>query len=75
MPHDHLPPQPGGAFRIQIGDPELNFRTVEIPDPVPTARQILDAAGARPADDYLVIALLPAWHLQRRPLAEAMKAY
>jgi putative ABC transport system permease protein len=23
----------------------------------------------------LVIALLPAWHLQRRPLAEAMKAY
>lgn len=54
-----LHPRPGGGFRLQIGDPELNFRTVEIADPVPTGRQILDAAGARPAEDYLVIALLP----------------
>lgn len=60
MSHDPpFPPRPGGAFRIQIGDPELNFRTVEIADPVPTGRQILDTAGARPVDDHLVIALLP----------------
>lgn len=51
--------RPGSTFRIQVGDPGLNFRAVEIDDPIVTGRQILDAAGARPAEDHLVIALLP----------------
>lgn len=59
MSHDSLSDRSGGVFRIQVGDADLNFRTVEIADPVPTGRQILDAAGARPAEDHLVIALLP----------------
>lgn len=48
-----------GVHRVQVGDPVLNFRTIGLPDPVPTARQILDAADARPIEDHLVIALLP----------------
>lgn len=59
MNHDpSLPPRPD-AFRIEVGDPDLNFRSITLADPVPTARQILDAAGARPAEEHLVIALLP----------------
>jgi hypothetical protein len=58
MNHGAQPPL-GGAFHIQVGDPELNYRIVQIVDPVPTARQILDAAGNRPAEDYLALALLP----------------
>lgn len=46
------------AHRVQVGDPTLNFQTIALPDPVPTARQILDAAAARPVEDHLVIALL-----------------
>jgi hypothetical protein len=53
-----LPPRPDAAFRIEVGDPDLNFRSFEIADPVPTGRQILDAAEARPAEEHLVIALL-----------------
>ena len=60
MNHDpNIPLPPDSVFRVQVGDPELNFRPVSIADPVPTARQILEAAGMRPAEDYLVIALLP----------------
>jgi hypothetical protein len=60
MTDTHSPPlHPAGSFRLQIGDADLNFRIIAIPDPVPTARQILDAAGARPIEEHLVIALLP----------------
>lgn len=48
-----------GVHRVQVGDPALNFRTIGLPDPVPTSRQILDAAAARPVEEHLVIALLP----------------
>jgi hypothetical protein len=51
--HANLP-----RFQILIGDAELNFRPIEIPDPIVTGRQILEAAGARPVDEYLAIAVL-----------------
>lgn len=47
------------AFEILVGDENLTFRTVAIPDPVVTGRQILKAAGARPPEDFLVSAILP----------------
>lgn len=51
--HANLP-----RFQILIGDSELNFRQIEIPDPIVTGRQILEAAGARPVDEHLAIAVL-----------------
>lgn len=51
--HANLP-----RFQILIGDAELNYRQIEIPDPIVTGRQILEAAGARPVDEHLAIAVL-----------------
>ena len=47
-PHNH------GPFRVLIGDKDLKFREVVIQDPVPTGRQIIDAAGFGPAEEYLI---------------------
>ncbi|WAP66817.1 multiubiquitin domain-containing protein [Jiella pelagia] len=47
-----------GAFRISVGDADLNFRPVRIDDPVPTGRQILEAAGVRIPEEHLVFQIL-----------------
>ena len=47
-----------GAFHISVGDAELNFRPVRIDDPVPTGRQILEAAGVRIPEEHLVFQIL-----------------
>lgn len=47
-----------GTFHISVGDAELNFRPVQIDDPVPTGRQILEAAGVRIPEEHLVFQLL-----------------
>ena len=43
------------VFRVRIGDDEKLDKTVEIKDPVPTGRQILDSVGIRPAKNYQLI--------------------
>ena len=50
---------PVNTFTVEVGDPDLAFRPVHLADPVPTARQILEAAGACPADEHVAMALLP----------------
>lgn len=50
--------RPHGPYRIQIGNERLEFQPAIIEDPVPTGLQILDLAGARPADEHLVFQLL-----------------
>ncbi|MQT13071.1 multiubiquitin domain-containing protein [Segnochrobactrum spirostomi] len=47
-----------GAFHISVGDADLNFRPVRIDDPVPTGRQILEAAGVRIPEEHLVFQIL-----------------
>lgn len=59
MSHEAVRPHAGGEYRVQIGDAELNFRTVGIADPVPTGRQLLEAADVSPIEEHLAIALLP----------------
>ena len=44
---------------IEIGNPELNFRRVEFSHEAPTGRQILEAAGVHPVEDYAALALRP----------------
>lgn len=44
-----------GQFRIKISGIDLKFREIEINDPVPTGRQIIEAAGGNPPDDYVLL--------------------
>ncbi len=47
-----------GPFGIQIGDQSMQFVPKVVDDPVVTGGQILAAAGARPASDFLVFQVL-----------------
>jgi hypothetical protein len=47
-----------GPFEIQIGDQTMRFAPVVVDDPVVTGGQVLAAAGARPASDFLVFKVL-----------------
>lgn len=48
---------PEGRVAIQVGNEFMKFQTVKLSDPVPTARQIINAAGFGPAEDYLIFAV------------------
>jgi hypothetical protein len=51
-------PHPG-SFQILVAGTDLQFRPLSLTDPEPTGRQIIDAAGGRPADEFAVL-LWPA---------------
>lgn len=46
------------AYRIRFGLEGLTFRNIDVPDPVPTGRQVLDSAGVDRRADYILYALL-----------------
>lgn len=52
------PLKAAAAYRIRFGLEGLAFRNIDVPDPVPTGRQILDSAGLDRRADYLLFALL-----------------
>lgn len=56
-----------GPFEIQIGDQAMRFVPVVVDDPVVTGSQILAAASARPASDFLV------FQVQRDGALEAVR--
>jgi hypothetical protein len=43
------------AFAIQILDTNLASRPANVTDPKPTGRQIIEAAGGRPPDEFVVL--------------------
>lgn len=45
--------------KYQLASDGLEFQPYSISDPVPTGRQILEAAGLIPAKDYTLFAILP----------------
>lgn len=47
-----------GPYKIQVGNENLEYRPLVISDPVPTGRQVLEEAGFRPVDEYLLYLLL-----------------
>lgn len=46
------------AYRIRFALNGLNFRKLDVPDPVPLGRQILAAAGCDPNDNFSLFAIL-----------------
>lgn len=63
-------PAEDGPYRIRTGDENLEFAATIIADPVPTGRQIIEAAGHRKAEDHLVFQLLPNGELEELRLEE-----
>lgn len=53
------PLRPARAYRFRYAQGDLNFRTLEVADPVPLGRQILASAGVDPRDGYSLFAILP----------------
>jgi hypothetical protein len=47
------------AYRIQYAQDNLNFRALDLANPAPLGRQILEAAGARPVEEFSLFAILP----------------
>lgn len=64
-PRDH------GPYKIQVGDQNLDFAGVVIDDPMPTGRQIIEAAGNRKAEEHLVFQVLRSGELEELNLEEA----
>ncbi len=68
VPLDNLVTSPEGGANLSDGRnsriffalDRLQFRQVEIADPVPTGRQILAAAGLKPSDDFGLFMILPS---------------
>lgn len=50
-------PREDGPYRVLIGNAGLNYQAFRIADPVPTGRQLLDAAELRPVDEHEVFSL------------------
>ena len=49
---------PARAFRFQFAQDNLDFRLIEVADPMPLGRQILSAAGLRSGPEYSLFAIL-----------------
>ena len=67
---DGRTPRPHGPYLIAIGDEKLDFQGVQLEDPVPTGRQILMAADARPVDEHIVFQVLRDGGLEELRLEE-----
>lgn len=52
------PLRPSRAYLIEVSDETLSFRAVRVADPVPLGRQILDAANAKPVEEFSLFGLL-----------------
>jgi len=53
-----------GPYLIQVGNDQLEYRPVTLEDPVPTGRQILEAAGYRPIEEHVVFQVLSSGLLE-----------
>jgi hypothetical protein len=54
------PLRPAQRYRISYAQGDLNFRPLEVADPVPLGRQILLAAGVDTNADFSLFAILPS---------------
>ena len=57
---ENRPLRPARAYRIRFAQGDLNFRDLEVTDPVPLGRQILAAADCDPHDGFSLFAILPS---------------
>lgn len=70
MPETRTPNQNSGSFRIAVAGTDLNFRNISLEDPVPTGKQIIEAAGGRPVDEFIVLEWLANGDLEELDFEE-----
>ena len=63
---------PDGAFTIKVGNDALEFRDVDLSDPVPTGRQMIEAAKFSPAEEFLLFIVSPDRRLTEVKLDETV---
>jgi hypothetical protein len=56
---DARPFRKARAYRVLFAQDNLNFRPLDLADPVPLGRQILSAAGLDPANGFSLFAIIP----------------
>lgn len=62
--------KPAKAYRIKFGLEGLDFRNIEVSDPVPTGGQILESAGLNTRDGYVLVAILDSGDFEDVRLGE-----
>jgi len=72
MMHEQGHPPHNAALLIAVADTQLVFRDIPLADPVPTGRQIIEASGGRPADEYIVLQWLPNGELKELNLDDTI---
>lgn len=72
--HSRKPrPNSHGPFRVEVAKADFDFHAVEVDDPKPTGRQLLEAAGSRPPEEHLIFQVLTDGALQERRLDETVE--
>lgn len=66
-----VPPDAQG-HRIAVAGADLKFQPARVSDPVPTGRQIAEAAGAHPATEHVVLQWLQDGDLKELDLEETI---
>jgi hypothetical protein len=68
-------PRPGARYRIKVGNPDLKYGSFVIADPVPTGRQVLEAAGQLATADHILLAVLTDGMLEEVRLDETVDIF
>ena len=63
---------PDGTFAIKVGNGALEFSDVDLSDPVPMGRQIVETAGFSPVEEFLIFAVSPERRLTEVKLDETI---
>ena len=63
---------PDGTFAIKVGNDSLEFGDVDLSDPVPTGRQIIESAELCPAEEFLLFVVSPDRRLTEVKLDETV---
>lgn len=58
------------AYRILYAQDNVNFRALDLSNPAPLGREILEAAGAKPVEDFSLFAILPNGDFEDLGLSE-----
>jgi len=64
------PLRPARAYNILYAQDNLNFHAEKLLNPAPLGREILEAAGAKPVEDFSLFAILPEGDFEDVPLHE-----
>jgi len=60
------------SYSVQLGNDQFQYRSVQVHDPVPSARQIIEAGAFRPLLDFQVFQLLSSGLLKQLGLDETV---